>query len=357
MTAESALLWWLREPGAAQRFTVGDWHECLRDAQRNKLLSRLACQLECQEELALAPERIRFRLQGALHTAQGSRRAARWEVRKIYQALQPRGIPFVLLKGAAYELCGLPPATGRLYTDIDIMVRKEVLADAERALFEAGWLSTKIDGYDQRYYRQWMHEIPPLRHRQRGTSLDVHHTILPPTAAPNPDPGALWAAAGEVPGWPGMFVLGPADMVLHSAAHLFHDGDLQGGLRDLLDLDLLLRQFCREAQCWEQLLERAREHQLTRALYYALRYSARLLDTPVPARAMARAEVFAALPPLAQPLMDRMVMSALDPSRRKLDSRSAAFGRWLLYLRSHHLRMPLHLLLPHLARKAVSGQP
>jgi hypothetical protein len=50
-----------------------------------------------------------------------------------------------------------------------------------------------------------------------------------------------------------------------------------------------------------------------------------------------------------------MVMSALDPSRRALDSQAAAFGRWLLYLRSHHLRMPPHLLLPHLLRKAVSG--
>jgi len=28
---------------------------------------------------------------------------------------------------------------------------------------------------------------------------------------------------------------------------------------------------------------------------------------------------------------------------------------WLLYIRSHYLRMPLHLLVPHLARKAYVG--
>jgi hypothetical protein len=32
-------------------------------------------------------------------------------------------------------------------------------------------------------------------------------------------------------------------MVLHSATHLFYDGELNHGLRDLVDLDDLLRHF------------------------------------------------------------------------------------------------------------------
>jgi len=29
--------------------------------------------------------------------------------------------------------------------------------------------------------------------------------------------------------------------------------------------------------------------------------------------------------------------------------------RWLLYLRGHQLRMPIHLLVPHLVRKGLAG--
>ena len=42
---------------------------------------------------------------------------------------------------------------------------------------------------------------------------------------------------------PGFAVLAPEDMVLHSATHLFNEGEFDRGLRDLNDLDLLLREF------------------------------------------------------------------------------------------------------------------
>ena len=86
----------------------------------------------------------------------------------------------VLLKGAAYIALGLPLAEGRRIADIDILTEKQNLRAAERELIFYGWAKTKTDDYDQRYYREWMHEIPPLQHRQRGTVVDVHHNILPP---------------------------------------------------------------------------------------------------------------------------------------------------------------------------------
>jgi hypothetical protein len=32
----------------------------------------------------------------------------------------------------------------------------------------AGWAATHHDAYDQRYYRQWMHELPPMQPYARG---------------------------------------------------------------------------------------------------------------------------------------------------------------------------------------------
>ena len=71
-------------------------------------------------------------------------------------------------------------------------------------------------------------------------------------------------------------------MVLHSAAHLFQDGELNGGLRDLVDLDSLLRHFGSDENFWGGLVSRAQTMDLERPLYYALRYCEQWLGTPVP---------------------------------------------------------------------------
>ena len=120
-----------------------------------------------------------------------------------------------------------------------------------------GWASMHLDKYDQRYYRTWMHELPPMRHVKRLTVIDVHHAIVPETAAIRPDPGKLCAAACPVEKEQGICVLAPVDMVLHSAVHLFHDGEFENGLRDLIDIQRLLNHFGHTPSFWDSLVERA----------------------------------------------------------------------------------------------------
>ncbi|MDT1852626.1 nucleotidyltransferase family protein, partial [Acinetobacter baumannii] len=103
--------------------------------------------------------------------------------------------PLILLKGSAYAMAGLDAGRGRLFSDVDILVPKPRLDEVEAALMLHGWASTHLDPYDQRYYREWMHEIPPKVHVRRGISIDVHHAIMPETAADRPDPDLLRAAA------------------------------------------------------------------------------------------------------------------------------------------------------------------
>ncbi|WP_311964411.1 nucleotidyltransferase family protein, partial [Acinetobacter baumannii] len=92
-------------------------------------------------------------------------------------------------------MAGLDAGRGRLFSDVDILVPKPRLDEVEAALMLHGWASTHLDPYDQRYYREWMHEIPPKVHVRRGISIDVHHAIMPETAADRPDPDLLRAAA------------------------------------------------------------------------------------------------------------------------------------------------------------------
>ena len=339
----------LLAPACATDLRPADWDLLIRQARRANLIARLATQLEPQ--LDAIPAAPRQHLRSALLIARRQRIATRWEAECIARALLPLGIQPILLKGAAYLLADLPAARGRLFGDVDLLVPKASMAAAEAGLIAAGWaFDAELSDYDQRYYRQWMHEIPPLRHQQRDTALDLHHSILPPTARVQVNTAALFDDTRELPGLPGLRVLAPATMFLHSAAHLFHEGEFDNGLRDLFDLDALMRDFGTDPGFWAALVPRARVLGLTRPLFHALRYTTRLLGAPVPADVMNQAA--AADAPSQQSLLDACFERALRPVHASCDDPLTAPARLALYVRSHWLRMPVGLLARHLARKA-----
>ena len=55
--------------------------------------------------------------------------------------------------------------------------------------------------YDDAYYRDHMHELPPLIHKERDRMIDVHHTILPLTARPKARCGFAVGRCGCVGKW------------------------------------------------------------------------------------------------------------------------------------------------------------
>jgi hypothetical protein len=342
----------LRAPGLMAQLEPGGWELLLRQAAAANLVASLYCLAEQEQLLAHIAPAPRRHLEWAGVLARRHRQAVRFEVRQIRAALARAGVPLVLLKGAAYVMAALPAAAGRLFSDIDILVPKAQLGEVESALMLHGWGSSHHDPYDQRYYRQWMHELPPMEHIRRHTVIDVHHAILPETASARPDPASLRACAVAVDGEAGLSVLAPADMVLHSAVHLFSDGEFHHGLRDLFDIHRLLVHFGRTPGFWDALAPRARALELERPLFYALRYCARLLGTPVPATALAAA---AAGRPnrLLLALMDQLFGRALLPAHPSCADALSGTAGALLYMRGNWLRMPPLLLTRHLLHKAV----
>lgn len=327
------------------------WESLLSQARRARLHARLAQHLSDVDGMVQVPPAARVHLKNAMKEAGRKRDEVFWETDRIAHALANVPTPVVLLKGAAYVLAGLPPGRGRLFSDVDILVPREHLREVEDALFAAGWIAQKLDPYDERYYRDWMHELPPLEHVSRHTQLDVHHTITPPTSRFAIDAGQLLARARPLPGHPRLAVLSPADMVLHGIVHLLQDGDFSGGLRDLLDFDDLLRHFSADPSFWPELLKRTSELGLEAVLYYALTEARRLFGTAVPP------ELEDQLTALQPPALRRHAMLwllglALRPDHPDCDSAFTGLARSMLYVRSHWLRMPWHQILPHLARKA-----
>jgi len=197
-----------------------------------------------------------------------------------------------------------------------------------------------------------MHEIPPMLHVRRGTTIDVHHTILPETARIKVNTQELLKEPVQVSGFDNVYVLKPVDMLLHSATHLFHEGELDNGLRDLFDIDSMFRHFGGDSGFWSGLLPRARELGLERPLFYAIFYARNILDTPFPD------DLLRALEDLAPPLLIRRLMAfcyskALRPNHASSHARGTWIARKALYIRSHWIRMPSFLLIRHLVHKAL----
>ena len=345
----------LRAPQQAAGLAPAAWDLLLRQAESANLSATLHGWLERHGLLAQALPQAREQLSWSAVLARRHAQATYWEIRLIGQALAGLEVPLLLLKGGAYAAAGLPPAAGRLFSDIDILVPEEALPQVEAALMVQGWISTHHDAYDQRYYREWMHELPPMTHLLRQTTIDVHHTILPRTAAQRPNPRLLRAAARPLAGPdapPGAAILCPLDMVLHSATHLFADGEFDKGLRDLWDLHCLLAHFGQqEAGFWEALPARARQLQLQRFMFYGLRYSVLLLGTPVPAATLAAVAPDGPPAPLLA-VMDALFQRALLPHHPSCRGAGAKLADFLLYVRGNWLRMPPLRLARHLFHKA-----
>ncbi|HEV2612170.1 MAG TPA: nucleotidyltransferase family protein, partial [Noviherbaspirillum sp.] len=230
MKPDALILKAFREPHSIIAFRLPEWSLLIRQARRGNVLASLHALLDEQGLLDAVPVQAREHLEWSWVAAVRHTEAVRWEVRFIREALADLDVPLILLKGAAYVLADLPAARGRVFSDIDILVPKNRLNAVEAALMMHGWASMHQDEYDQRYYRKWMHELPPMQHIKRLTSIDVHHAIVPETAPVHPDAGKLLAAAVSVDDDKEVFVLSPVDMVLHSAVHLFHDGEFDNAL-------------------------------------------------------------------------------------------------------------------------------
>ncbi len=374
MKAMAHLVAALRDPASVAGLSGPQWSALMSVARGEVLLGTLAHRVADQP----LPGSVAAELRAALASANQAQIHALWEAEMCHRALSPLGITPVLLKGTAYAAAGLPNAAGRQIGDLDILVPRDRLDEAEAALISAGWEWVKDDPYDQAYYREHMHELPPLIHKTRDRMIDVHHTILPLTAKPRPDVAAMLADAvallgdayppsrlregsgvglngertrlvfGSFPpltppagGRGTLQILCPTDMVCHAAAHLFADGDMAGGLRNLWDIHSLLSEFSGgkdDDGFWQDLQSRAQQHQLWPAVHRAIRLSHSLFATNIPSAMAGR---------VRHDKYYRIRMLARDDWGRE----SHRLIRLIFYIRSHLIRMPLPMLLRHLWTK------
>ncbi len=351
----------LRDPATTRALDADGWTALITMARAEQLIGTLAHRLSAEA----VPDTVAAILSDARINAEHQRRTALWEAECARRAFAGYVGKVVLLKGTAYVAAGLNAGHGRHIGDLDIMVARDDLPVVEAMLLEkGGWEWVKEDAYDDAYYRDHMHELPPMIHKERDRMIDVHHTILPLTAGPRPDAQGLLGDAipvsqkpfvssvVETPGSTegpldfargernsGFHILSPTDMTIHCATHLIADGDLAGGLRNLWDMHCLLTEFSQaDDGFWVALQSCATHHGLWQAVHTAARLAHALYGTDIPGSWDIRGNTH------WQFIRRLTARDGWGRQTRKIT-------RQIFYIRSHWLRMPPVMLARHLWTK------
>lgn len=334
--SSACLIGLLRSPPLVSRLAEADWNKVIEQGRKTQLLGQLTTSLQRAQVWNKVPAAVQRHLLLAQLTLRRRSESALWEVATLRRAVDP-AVPIVLLKGCAYLACADANAAGRSFSDMDVMVRRQALPGVEADLMAVGWKPGRVNAYDHAYYRNWMHEVPPMAHVRRHTVVDLHHAINPPVSRFYMDPDKLFAQVVEVDR--GVFVLGATDRVIHCAMHLLQEGEPKKLIRDLYDLHLLVRQHHGCAASREQLGHRAEELQVARLVEVAIGAAAGLfgLERGQGARLS-----------WLQVCLERAARES-NASRPTLLGNVAGTA---LLAYAHWLKMPIHLLLPHLAHKS-----
>ncbi|MCW8832341.1 MAG: nucleotidyltransferase family protein [Colwellia sp.] len=349
----SLLIQVLQEPTIIKRFTAKDWNLLLRQASSAKMLARLAYSFKADNLTDFIPNKILNHVNAEQVKVAHLHTQVRQEVEALNQLFNKLAIKAIYLKGTAYLLANLPLAQGRFFSDIDILLNQDEIAKVEVALKCQGWKSQKTDDHDQAYYRNYMHEIPPMQHIMRGTVIDIHHNILPVCNDNTIDINLLTADALKLDDSSlQSTVLSPAAMFLHSAIHLFHEGELEQGLRGLSDLDILLGYFEEsETNFSQQLIHLAEQINQQQSLFYAWRYLAKILNRKLSKTAQAFVDNYQEQTSNLATI-DFIYTNLFTAHHSTTTSWRFTLAAQLAYWRGHLLRMPLRLLIPHLLKKS-----
>ncbi|MEW6990586.1 nucleotidyltransferase family protein [Colwelliaceae bacterium 6441] len=338
----------LKNHKITEAFTHQEWQLLLSEARAANLIGRVAYVLLNQNDVEI-PKSVALHLQSALIISQKQKQQAIHEIREFSKLSTQFDITY--LKGVAYIIHDLPISHGRIFSDIDLLLPKASLNSFEIKLLIHGWLKTASDDYDDFYYRQWMHELPPFQHSARETVADVHHNILPLTNESCPLTEDFQYQKIQNFGVDEIKTLSFEDMFIHCSVHLFTESEFHNGLRDLSDLDMLIRHFKNlDADFLLKTISRANELKLSHYLWFSLRYTAKVFDSPITTEELSQLTI-KEKSQLQKTVNDFCFKNIFTPDHNNHQNWKRTLASFFLYWRGHLLRMPLKLLLPHLSRK------
>ncbi|WP_233520633.1 nucleotidyltransferase domain-containing protein [Flocculibacter collagenilyticus] len=329
----------------AESFDEVTWSLLLSAARQQKMLATLYYLLDDYQLLDEIPEKARIHLASSALYCNKLHQSLAYELQQISSALKTVGYSATLLKGGAYVLANKKAGRGRFFSDIDLLLPKEQLETAKNVLFLKGWIQQSVDQYDDHYYREWTHELPPLVHLERASVVDLHHAIFPVVSHHAFSVVPLMRNTVKPDDEYEVDVLAPEGMFIHSAVHLFMQEDFDKLVRDSFDMHRLIAEHGHEETFWTRLQGLAIELKVQTAVADALHCCKQWYNSPI------QQHVFQALN--KENLLTKLRRRCLHHLLFSSNKIHLTFAHYYLYLRGHLLKMPLHILLPHLCWKTI----
>lgn len=342
------ILLYLAQPERCATLSLFEWQHLIWVLREAKLLAALAAVLERDNLLISLPVYAQRHLKSALVYADRQAQQIKFECQELQSVLLKAGIATIYLKGAAYTLADTPNSRGRICNDLDVLVSKAQLAEAEALLKQNRWQADELNSYDEQYYRKWSHEIPPLVHLLRGTVLDLHHNLYLPISGRAADMSIFFNLTSNTAS--GLSVLNPEAMVLHSIIHLFMNEETQSAMRDLWDIYLLISEYSSEA-FWQKLHKLAQLTGFDIELKYCLTALSYYLGSELDPLSKKQCEIYFC----NNWWVKNVLLPSLVPEHPLVCRPRHRWAKHLMYLRGHWLKMPVHVLSVHLFVKGFLG--
>ncbi len=280
------LLRHLRRGGAAGLpvLTETQWHAVVNEAIRQRVAPLAFKRLKAGPARDAIPPGALQRLSDYYLRSSFRNALVLREATAAARLLGAHEIPLIFLKGV--HLAGWiysEPAL-RSMADIDLMVPRNRLADAERVFVEQGWGPQPRP--DIRVHIARFPHITPLR-RKGSLELEIHYAIERPTSPFLIDIDGLWRRAKTVDLEGAQArVLAAEDLLIHLCLHAsYHHRYDRYPLKGLVDVAAVAARYEGEVD-WDALAQRARAWGAARFVYCTMRLARDLLDAPIPGGAL-----------------------------------------------------------------------
>jgi hypothetical protein len=200
------------------------------------------------------------------------------ELHAVLTMLKEQGSDVIVLKGAALAETVYPHRALRAMSDIDLLVRRERLAELETRLREMGYVPD-----ERRKPREWFqaHHYHLVFANSSRIPIEIHWHVKRPEDPFGIDIDGFWKRARSIPiAGVQALVLSPADLLIHLCQHLWQHS-LRGGIRPLCDIAEVIKYFAADID-WTQVAQLSSQWQTNSCLYVGFGCAAELLDAPVP---------------------------------------------------------------------------
>lgn len=342
------VLSFLEKPADAECLSDLQWQDLIRILRCNDLTATLASLLE-KNNIVVQSAYGKKHLASALVYAKRQSQQVEYESRHLRDILSEIGVVPMFLKGAAYALANDLNADGRLMSDIDILVTHSQLELVEKQLKANGWKEKVLDSYDENYYRQWSHELPPFINSSTGTTLDIHHTLIPPITSKSVPVDSVFS--NSVQGRTYALLPSMEWRLLHCIIHFFYNEDYEKPIRDMWDLRCLFLQL-RDRQHLEQFLTLASSIGFRKEAGYALRTVEYVFNDITEHFG---AKVDSHLTVSETVFCGAVIKTIAKPRHAEIDSLATKFCCFIMMMRGHVKKMPMNILIPHIAVKLYRG--